>query len=77
MNINILHKLLDYRNTLRSLIWVDEKSMNPTSLLKGHWNLEPSAADNETNPLIILSWVCKKLSELVVFGKFIKSIYNE
>jgi len=74
MNIHVLHKLLDYRNTLQSLIWVDEHSVNPTSLLKGHRNLEPSVADNETNPLIILSWVCKKLSELVIFGTFLLSL---
>lgn len=63
-----MRKLLDYRNTLQSLIWVDEQSMNPTSLLEGHWHREPSAGDIETNPLIILSWVCSKLAELVVFG---------
>lgn len=71
MNVQVLHKLLDYRNTLQSLIWVDEQSMNPTGLLRGHWHLEPAAGDIETNPLIILSWVCTKLAELVMFGKLI------
>jgi len=46
--------------------------MNPAGLLKGHWHLEPSADDIETNPLIILSWVCSKITELVVLGKFVK-----
>lgn len=68
--MQVLCKLLDYRNTLRSLIWVDEHSMNFTDLIKGHWHLEPFTFDNATNPLIILSWVCKKLAELVVLGKF-------
>jgi len=71
MNIEVLHKLLDYRNTFQSLIWVDEQSMNPAGLLKGHWHLEPSADGIETNPLIILSWVCSKLTELVVLGKLV------
>lgn len=72
MNLQVLRKLLDYRNTLQSLIWVDEVSINPTSLIKGHWQLEPSAAEIDTNPLIILSWVCNKLTELVVHGKYFK-----
>jgi len=56
------------------LIWVDDVSVNPTDLLKGYWQFEPSVVDNETNPLVILSWACKKLSELVIFGKLIKFI---
>jgi hypothetical protein len=68
MNVQVLHKLLDYRNTLQSLIWVDDQSMNPGSLLKGQ-QLDPSAGE-DTNPLIILSWVCSKLAELVILGKF-------
>lgn len=72
MNVQVLHKLLEYKNTLQSLIWVDEQSMNPTALLKGHWHLEPSAGDMETNPVIILSWRCTKLAELVIFGKYNK-----
>lgn len=72
MNLEVLRELLDYRSTLQSLIWVDEQSINPTSLIKGHWQVEPSAADIETNPLIILSWVCNKLTELVVLGKYLK-----
>lgn len=72
MNIRVLRKLLDYRNTLQSLIWVDEQAVNPTCLLKGHSHFNPTTfIDNETNPLIILSWVCNKLAELVVLGKFI------
>lgn len=82
MNLEVLRELLDYRNTLQSLIWVDEQSINPTSLIEGHWQVEPSAGDIETNPLIILSWVCNKLTELVVLGKylnfqfFLMKLYN-
>lgn len=71
--MQVLRKLLDYRNTLQSLIWVDEHSNNPTSLLEGHWHIDPFGGDIETNPLIILSWVCSKLSELVIFGKQINT----
>lgn len=67
VNVEVLRKLLDYRNTLQSLIWVDERFTNQISL--GHWHREPSAGDH-SNPLIILSWVCTKLAELVIFGKF-------
>lgn len=74
MNIQVLHKLLDYRNTLESLIWVDEHALNPASLLREHWRFEPFVGDNDTNPLIMLSWICTKLSELVIFGKLINSI---
>lgn len=72
MNVQVLHKLLDFRSTLRSLIWVDDQSMNPASLLKGQ-QLDPSAGE-DTNPLIILSWVCSKLAELVILGKLYKYI---
>ncbi|VVC32840.1 F-box domain,Leucine-rich repeat domain, L domain-like [Cinara cedri] len=74
INVQVLHKLLEYKNTLQSLIWVDEHSVNPTALLKGHWHHVPSAEDIETNPLIILSWQCTKLAELVIFGYFIEPI---
>lgn len=70
MNIQVLHKLVDYRDTLQSLIWVDDQSMNPAGLLKGHWHLEPPPDGVDTNPLIILSWVCSKLSELVILGNY-------
>ncbi|XP_025419721.1 F-box only protein 33 isoform X2 [Sipha flava] len=72
MNVQVLHKLLDYRNTLQSLIWVDDQSMNPGSLLKGQ-QLDPSAGE-DTNPLIILSWVCSKLAELVILGYLIEPV---
>ncbi|XP_026805463.1 F-box only protein 33 [Rhopalosiphum maidis] len=74
INVEVLHRLVDYRNTFQSLIWVDEQSMNPAGLLKGHWHLEPSPDDIETNPLIILSWVCSKITELVVLGYFIEPV---
>ncbi|XP_050521253.1 F-box only protein 33-like isoform X2 [Daktulosphaira vitifoliae] len=74
VNVQVLRKLLDYRNTLQSLIWVDEHSNNPTSLLEGHWHIDRFGGDIETNPLIILSWVCSKLSELVVFGYFMETV---
>lgn len=70
MNVQVLNMLLGYRSTLQSLIWVDEESMNHASLLKGQ-QLDPSIAE-DTNPLIILSWVCSKLAELVILGTFYK-----
>lgn len=66
---------MGYKNTLKSLIWVDEQSINPNCFLKGHLEIDPtSLIDNGTNPLIILSWICNKLAELVILGKFTKQI---
>lgn len=62
--------LLDFRRTLQSFVWVDEHATNPYDLIKNP--NEVGIFDGDiTNPLIILSWICKKLTEIVVIGKFI------
>lgn len=70
IHVHIITVLLDYRKTLRSFIWVDEHSTNPYDLIKTP-DADMLPDEIVTNPLILLSWICKKLTEIVVIGKFI------
>ncbi|KAJ3649944.1 hypothetical protein Zmor_021658 [Zophobas morio] len=52
-----------YTETLRSIMWVDSLSNGKES-----WSFLTSHYDNSPDPLIMMSWLCKKLEELVLYG---------
>lgn len=52
-----------YVNTLRTFVWVD--SLNNS---KQSWAFMTSRFDNSPDPLIMMSWLCKNLEELVMYG---------
>ncbi|KAH0813329.1 F-box only protein 33-like isoform X3 [Tenebrio molitor] len=52
-----------YAQTLRSIMWVDSLSHSKES-----WSFLTSHYDSTPDPLIMISWLCKKLEELVFYG---------
>ncbi|RZC41072.1 F-box only protein 33, partial [Asbolus verrucosus] len=52
-----------YAETLRSIMWVDSLSNSKQS-----WSFLTSHYDNSPDPLIMISWLCKNLEELVFYG---------
>uniref|UniRef100_A0A182T6R3 F-box domain-containing protein n=1 Tax=Anopheles maculatus TaxID=74869 RepID=A0A182T6R3_9DIPT len=53
---------LHYKDTLRSLIWVD--SMR----IEEYRNIMELMMHTEQDPLVMMAWRCKKLQELIVHG---------
>nr|XP_967995.2 PREDICTED: F-box/LRR-repeat protein 21 [Tribolium castaneum] len=52
-----------YNHTLRSLVWVDSMGNNEET-----WSFLASQRDLSPDPLVMMSWLCSNLSELVFYG---------
>ncbi|XP_050423219.1 F-box only protein 33-like [Adelges cooleyi] len=80
-SVQTLNALQSYKDTLRSLIWVDRHgSTNPYCLINGTLNLnsievatvpENCQEANQLHPLVKLALICRKLSEIVIMGYFL------
>lgn len=71
MNIDAIIKLENYKDTLRSLAWVDSHNADEHSYSNAFITYERnSQVPNSTiiDPLIIIAWGCKKLEELTLIG---------
>ncbi|XP_048523264.1 F-box only protein 33 isoform X2 [Dendroctonus ponderosae] len=62
VNLELLHILSRfYKNTLRSVMWIDSLSNVP-----GSWKfLRPS---HNPDPLVLITWLCTQFEELVLYG---------
>lgn len=72
INLATLDVMARYSETLTSIMWVDSlchdefsNSWKIIKFMEESDHMEPAAPD----PFVILSWVCKKLEEIILLGK--------
>ncbi|XP_044263368.1 F-box only protein 33 isoform X2 [Tribolium madens] len=64
VNLETLEFISAFHNqTLRSLVWVDSMSNSEES-----WSFLASPRDLSPDPLVMMSWLCSHLNELVFYG---------
>lgn len=66
LNLDALHSLHKYRSTLRSIWWVDSFNCSSSTALIDLYHYDEAFPN--INPLIMCSWLCPKLQEIVLFG---------